>query len=171
MKLIASRTRKTTTRTIKRRVKPNQKSIENKVEEPEIPKTPPKTEPFKIPASYKFPYKQKKVGQEQPSATFYKPSPVLDSVVSYMKADRAYAEFPNNKPPDELYHRQRPYDATFDGRMYEHLEGGQPIQLTERQQLVVWRSLHPALTSFYEKMYKYQYDATKINMAEEVRLG
>jgi len=169
MKLIASRTRKTTTRTIKRRIKPNQKSIENKVEEPEIPKIPPKNEPFKIPPNNNPEPQIKKV--EEPRISAYKTSRFLDTVVSYIKTDRAYAEFPNNKPPVELYNKQIPNDTTFDARMYEHFEGGQPIQLNEREQLVLWRSLRPALTSFYERTHKYQYDLTRINLAEEVRLG
>lgn len=89
----------------------------------------------------------------------------MDRIVSYV-TESEYA-----LPKEEPLPTHQVNDSTFERNLYEHLEGIKPIQLDERPKLLMLRSLHPALALLYEKIYKYLYDATKINMAEEVRLS
>ena len=93
----------------------------------------------------------------------------LDEIAQYVTTDPSFNYNPEDqetiRPPESTIH------STFDRRMYEHLEGINKLQLTDRPELLVWRQLNPVLALFYETTHKFLYDATKINLAQEVRLN
>ena len=101
-----------------------------------------------------------------PKPTENELSDIINYVVNNPIFNYISEEQESIKPPES-----RILEITFEHRMYQHLEGITKLRLVDRAELLVWRQLNRVLASFYDHQHHFVYDATKINLAEEVRLN